>query len=190
MTFTGHVVAEGFHEQCGFHRLGLVHPVAQDNHTLLEGVEELPLLLVIRIHAVTHRSQLLLQFAAGPAQRLLFGFGLAHLQGRILTPFAQVEQTGDQQRQREKEHQTGDDPLLVVVLFEVLVGLVQDSVAVFLFQLQHQCRLFFLIDGVHHGDILPSIIISLLVITASKLGLFQLNIASRYLMCCKRTSVL
>lgn len=64
----GHVVAEGFHEQCGFHRLGLVHPVAQDDHTLLKCVEELPLLLVVRIHAVAHRSQLLLQFAAGPAQ--------------------------------------------------------------------------------------------------------------------------
>lgn len=72
-----------------------------------------------------------------------FGFSLAHLQGRILAPFAQVEQTGDQQRQREKEHQTSDDPLLVVVLFEVLVGLVQDSVAVFLFQLQHQILLLF-----------------------------------------------
>lgn len=71
-----------------------------------------------------------------------FGFGLAHLQGHILAPFAQVEQTGDQQRQREKEHQTGDDPLLVVVLFEVLVGLVQNPVAVFLLEFQHQCLLF------------------------------------------------
>ena len=52
----------------GFIVSALSTQLRRTTHTLLKCVEELPLLLVVRIHAVAHRSQLLLQFAAGPAQ--------------------------------------------------------------------------------------------------------------------------